>query len=121
MPVDTGLDDAHWNPPTWDEFLDARRQLTSGKAPDSSGMHVEMLKCLPTTGTGLKVLQAIHELVRNFWLGRLTDVDLKTWHTSTLFPIQKGKGEFHDLQNWRGVGMLDIFSKLPRRILNKKN
>ena len=71
-PVDTGLDDAHWNPPTWNEFLDARRQLTSGKAPDSSG-------------------------------------------------IYKGKGEFHDLQNWLGVGMLDIFSKLTRRILNKKN
>lgn len=110
----------HWGDPTWEEFLQARSKLASGKAPDGSGVHAELLKALPTDGVGLKILQAIFELTTNFWRGHLTDRDLKLWHTSILFPLYKGKGDYDLLDNWRGIVLLDIFSKLVSRILNAR-
>lgn len=93
---------------------------TCGKAPDGLGNHAELLKALPTVGSGLRILQAVHELICNFWHSRLRPLDLQHWHDSVLYPIYKGKGEYNDLHNWRGVVLLDIFSKLTSRILNGK-
>lgn len=114
-PVHTGLPASHWDQPTWDEFLTARKQLSSNKACDSIGVHAELLKSLPLEGTGLRILTAIHELICNFWHSRLRPIDLQHWHESTLYPIYKGKGAYDDLNNWRGVVLLDIFFQTDKQ------
>ena len=109
---------AHWDPPTWEEFLVARGQLANGKAPDASGVHAELLRVLPSTGDG--VLQQLHRLICAFWSGHIPQEQLILWKTSNLFALYKGKGDFADLQNFRGTVLLDTISKLTSRILKNK-
>ncbi len=93
-----------WLPPTWQEFLEARSQLAAGKACGSAGVHAEL--CAPhSSGDGVEVLQQLHRMI---WQGRAPSEELALWKTSNLFALYKGKGDYTDLQIWRGVVLLDI-------------
>eukprot|EP00435_Cladocopium_sp_Y103_P063737 s465_g25.t1 len=59
--------------------------------------------------------ESFHDLVCSFW--RSEPVDISQWHNSLLFSFWKGKGMFTDLNNHRGVVLLDILSKVVSRLL----
>lgn len=118
---DSGLTAEHWSPPSFDEFLNTRKELASNKAPDSSGVHAELLKILDmSVPVEAEILRQLHNLVVRFWQGHLTSADIQLWHFSTMFMIYKGRGDRKDLDNWRGVVLLDIVSKLVSRMLNSR-
>eukprot|EP00435_Cladocopium_sp_Y103_P055238 s395_g18.t1 len=107
-PIVNPLPMDHWVIPTMEEFLAARAQLASNKASDSSGVHSELLKALPSDHD---VLFKLYSLTYSLWRGELSSDDLTTWHTSTLYPLYQGRGDHSDLQNYRGIVLLDIISK----------
>ena len=45
------------------------------------------------------------------------DVNYEEWKVSRLAPLHK-KGDIHDLNNWRGINLIDACSKVVSIILN---
>ena len=115
-PLPAGL----WDPSLLEEFTASIRRLARGKAPDLTGNHAELLHALLDAGAaGQAPLTHLHCLVCEFWRGRLPSA--KRWRRSrVLVPIFKHKGDFSDLNNHRGIVLLDVLSKLVCRVLNDR-
>ena len=114
-PLPAGL----WDPPVFEEFAASVRKLARGKAPDLTGNHAELFHALLDAGdAGQAPLAHLHGLVCEFWHGRRPSA--KRWRCSVLIPIFKNKGDFSDLNNHRGIVLLDVLSKLVCRVLNDR-
>ena len=112
-----------WSAPSWDEFLMAVRKLQNGKAPDILGVHAELLKALykvRLSVSGHQALLELHSFMVQFWHGDLDPQHVDHWHHSVLFVIFKGKGNYQDLHNHRGVVLLDICSKLCCKLIQSR-
>ena len=44
----------------------------------------------------------------------------EAWLESALVPLFKNKGDVADLDNWRGVVLLDVVSKMVSQLLNSR-
>lgn len=60
-------------------------------------------------------MSEVHDLMCRLWRGE--PLDISTWHDSLLFSFWKGKGDFRDLQQHRGIVILDTLSKVASRMV----
>eukprot|EP00435_Cladocopium_sp_Y103_P061359 s395_g23.t1 len=99
--------------------INAVRRLATGKAPDVSGVHAELLQALCRDGSaeGTRLLDTFCSLIARCWQGEA--LDLTTWHQSLVRSIWKGKGEA-DLDNSRDVVLLDILSRVLSRLFTDR-
>ncbi len=85
------------------------RTLKNGKACDSQGLCAEQLKMLPEEG--VEVLQGF---VQNCLKTGTIPNDLKTGYK---IPIPKPKKDTTDRNNYRGITITSIFSKILERVI----
>ena len=108
-----------WDPPDIAEVTACLRKLARNKSPDAFGIHAELLHALVADDPAeLGPLRHLHCLVCDYWADR--PVSHERWLTAILVPIFKGKGDFDDLGNHRGIVLLDVLSKLVSRVLNER-
>ena len=104
-------EDAHnidTSPPTHEEVKCAIQAMKGGKAAGIDAIHAEMLKADLTTST--KVLT---ELFRNICDKEIIPDD---WDKGLIVKLPK-KGNLQNCDNWRGITLLSIPSKVFCRIL----
>ena len=106
-PADTFLE-IDVSQPTVAEVRIAIKTTKSGRAPGVEAIHAEMLKT--DIETSVKVL---HDLIGSIWTEEVIPDD---WEKGLLTRIAK-KGDLRNCDNWRGVTLLSIPSKVFCRIL----
>ena len=100
--------DINLRPPTNEEIVAAIRKIKSGKAPGADGLNAEMLKAdIQTSAKELK------ELFESIWE---RDYVPKDWCRGLIVKLPK-KGDLRNCDNWRGITLLSIPSKVFCRIL----
>lgn len=99
--IDTSL-------PTHEEVRRAIQVMKSGKAASLDSIHAEMLKA--DLATSAKVFT---ELFRNIWEEEIIPQD---WDKGLIVKLPK-KGNLQSCDNWRGITLLSIPSKVFCRIL----
>jgi hypothetical protein len=123
--VDSAKDFSHigkamdWSEPTTDDVRWAVRQLNSGKAADSIGLQAELFKCcIAHEGPEqtCELTRILTETVQSLWRGE--DVP-ESWLDSILIPLYKRKGARLDWNNWRGIVLLNIASKIHTILINR--
>ena len=96
---------------TVEEVKEAIRHTKSGKAPGADGICAEMLKVesqeLP------KILQ---EILQKIWE---TEEIPNDWKTGIIIKLPK-KGDLSNCNNWRGITLLSITSKIFGRIILRR-
>ncbi|XP_056005295.1 uncharacterized protein LOC130050170 [Ostrea edulis] len=93
------------------EVQAAIKALKNGKAPGQDGIQAELLKCeaniLPSTLTCI---------LENIWITEETPDD---WKMGLITKLPK-KGDLFDCNNWRGIMLLSVTSKvLSRNVFNR--
>lgn len=96
------------SPPTETEIKSAIKATKNGKAAGIDSIHAEMLKA--DINTSAKILS---DLFRNIWD---TNVIPEDWAKGLIVKIPK-KGNLRHCNNWRGITLLSIPSKVFCRIL----
>ena len=94
-----------WSAPTLAEVQSAITRMKNNKAPGPSGVPVECLK------GSLPVAQTIHRELKLMWENgdpKLPD----EWKEATLIALYKKKGKYEDLNNWRGIVLMEVLSKI---------
>lgn len=101
MPIDT-------EPPCVPEIMKALRKLKAGKCPGIDNVSGEMLKADMTT-----TVQQLGRLYENIWETESIPSD---WQKGVIVKIPK-KGDPTKCDNWRGVTLLSIPSKVLCNII----
>ena len=96
------------SPPNETEVKCAIKATKSGKAAGSDSIHAEMLKA--DLNTSVKILT---DLFRNIWNKNVIPED---WAKGLIAKVPK-KGNLQNCNNWRGITLLSIPSKVFCRIL----
>ena len=109
-----------WSPPTVQEVRTAVLALRKGKSPDLSGVHAEMLQAAVASPADepSAVLTVLHAALARLW--ETGAPAPPNWLDAILVPLYKQKGDIGDLDNWRGVVLLDIISKAMAILLNTR-
>ena len=107
QPADTDLDICT-DPPSLEEVTAAIKAMKSGKAPGADGVTAEMLKA------DVNVMAPIlTEIFKQIWEeGQIPEA----WKTGLTFKLPK-KGDLGDCNNWRGITLLSLTSKVFSRIV----
>jgi hypothetical protein len=71
-----------------------------------------MLKALPE-----KALEHLTLIIQKFWKG---EEDHEVWHTMLLTALYEGKGKTNDPNNWRGVCLKELTSKVISSIVSER-
>lgn len=95
----------------FNEVKKAVEACKSGKSPGDDGIGVEMLKALGEDG-----LKLLHKIVNTAWNSKKIPRD---WEIAVIIPIFK-KGDPTICNNYRGISLLSVTSKIYERILEKK-
>ena len=105
--------------PTRTEVQHALNKMKVGKAPGQDGVTVEMVKWAP-----LEMQDQIISLVQLIWsttvqadADAITDSWPQSWLQATVIPLWKKKHPKDNKNNWRGVVLLSIGSKLVARLV----
>ncbi len=106
-PLIHDLDD----PITSDEFQEAIDQLANYKAPGSTGVTAEALKCLPPI-----LHHAFLSVVQGAWNG---DAFAPEWHQAILRCLPK-KGDLTLPNNWRGICLQDMVTRVLSSIITRR-
>nr|CAH7719234.1 unnamed protein product [Callosobruchus chinensis] len=85
--------------------------LKRGKSAGHDGIAAEMLKHMGDSGT-----EMFTELLNKAWEEKQIPDD---WKIGIIIPIHK-KGDSMDCNNYRGITLLSVLSKVYERLLNKK-
>ena len=106
-------------PPTPQEFKRALQKMKVGKAPGDDGVTVEILKWAPPSiiDKVITITQQIWQTTTRADPQELVDHWPAEWLTATVIPLWKMKHPKTCKQNWRGVTLLSIGSKLIARIV----
>lgn len=106
------------SPPTHEEFTKAIRDMSCGKAPGADQFMTEYLKI-----GGPVLLAEVFAVVTTVWdkalradPGQEAESWPVKWKEGIIFPLWKRKGERHNKNNWRGITLLSVGSKLVARI-----
>ena len=95
-------------PITKEEIEEAIRKLKYGKAPGPDSIPSEALKAHPATSTDI-----LHDLLGNIWEKEEVPDE---WREGYIVKIPK-KGDSSQCQNWRGIQLLSVPSKIFSRIV----
>ena len=95
-------------PPSKPEIKAAIKTLKNGKAPGGDCLNAEMLKADPDMTT-----TALHPLFKAIWDEEKLPGD---WCKGTIIKVPK-KGNLADCNNWRGITLLSIPSKVLCKII----
>merc|ERR1712185_270107 len=108
-----------WSEPNEDDVRWAIMHLKNNKAADSLGLQAEMYKaCVKNEKNGetCELVRLITLTVQKLW--KRDDVP-ESWLDSILIPLYKRKGARKDWNNWRGIVLLNIASKIHAILLNR--
>ena len=107
LPQEDSLD-ITTDPPSKAEVLRALRAMKSGKAPGVDGILTEMLKADADAATDV-----LTDLFGSIWLSETIPAD---WCKGLIIKLPK-KGDLSNCDNWRGITLLSLPSKIFCRIL----
>lgn len=94
--------------PNEEEVEAAIGRLRNGSAPGKDGLHPEMFK-----NPSPELLRELTEVIQSIWRdGTVPDA----WREAELVPLPK-KGDLTQCDNWRGITLLDVASKIFTHIL----
>mmetsp|Transcript_37796 Transcript_37796/g.100417 ORF Transcript_37796/g.100417 Transcript_37796/m.100417 type:complete len:178 (-) Transcript_37796:273-806(-) len=97
--------------PSDDEITNAVLHAKHGKACGDSGIAAEFWQALEERpGTS----QLLHEYIVDCWTSCMCSAD---WLESRLKILYKGKGDARDLNNWRGIMLIETAAKIVCSIL----
>ena len=108
-----------WTEPGEDDVRWAVMQLKNNKAADALGLQAEMYKARVKNekkGETCELVRLITTTVQKFWRGE--DVPA-SWLDSIIIPLYKRKGARKDWNNWRGIVLLNIASKIHAILLKR--
>jgi hypothetical protein len=77
-----------------------------------TGLALDMLKALPE-----KALEHLTLLIQKFWKG---EEDHEVWHTILMAALYKGKINTNNPNNWRGVYLKELTSKVISSIVSTR-
>ena len=93
-----------------EEIREAIKTLRNGKSPGTDGLNAELYK----TGEGVELW--LLELLNEIWdKERIPD----EWSRAVICPIYK-KGDKRICNNYRGIALLNVASKIYERILERR-
>ncbi|CAF1586116.1 unnamed protein product [Rotaria magnacalcarata] len=95
--------------PTLEEIQLALSQMKSKKAPGNDGITVDILKA-----GGTPVLIWLKELFVEMWGNERIP---ENWSSAILIPLFKNKGDKTSCDNYRGICLLNVVSKLFTRVI----
>ena len=96
------------NCPSIEEVRDSIKKMKNGKSPGADRISAEMLKAEENTTP--RMLTKIFERI---WL---TETTPSEWNTGLIMKLPK-KGDLSNCNNWRGITLLSLTSKVFSRIL----
>ena len=108
------------DPPSDEEIIQAIRRAKRGKSPGLNGIPAEFWQALVGTDAELRTAEGqaafsiCREVILQFWRTGECPSD---WLTARLKALFKRKGDRCDLNNWRGIAILDAASKVVGSIL----
>ncbi len=100
--------DIDTNPPTEDEVRNAIKSMKNGKASGIDSIHAEMLKADINLASKL-----LTDLFTTIWTTNTIPTD---WSKGLIVKLPK-KGDLQNCDNWRGITLLSIPSKIFCRVL----
>ncbi|KAI4896154.1 hypothetical protein NFI96_009623 [Prochilodus magdalenae] len=100
--------DVNIAPPEKQEIITATKSLKNRKAPGQDNLNAELFKADPELATN--ILQPLFTAV---WEGKQVPDD---WTRGVIVKIPK-KGSLSDCNNWRGITLLSIPSKIMTKII----
>jgi hypothetical protein len=98
--------------PEIEEFKQAINRMRRETAPGVMGITADMLK-----GRSEKSLEHLTLIIQKFWKG---EEDHKVWHTMILAALFKGKVKTNDPDNYRGVCLKELTSKVISSIVSTR-
>ena len=111
IPAAEEILDIDTDPPTLAEVKEAIKAMKSGKAGGLDGITADMLKA-----EEVYTPVHLHSILGNIW----NDMDIpKEWTTGLIIKLPK-KGDLSDCNNWRGITLLSLTSKIMSRIIQKR-
>ena len=60
------------------------------------------------------------QLIKDLWEGRATASETDGWRIAPLLALYKNKGKYEELDNWRGIVLLDVTSKIFSALFEEK-
>ena len=96
-------------PPTLAEVQLAMKQMKSRKAPGSDDITADLLKA-----GGATVVKWLYQLFVDIWA---TEEIVEDWSLSILIRLFKNKGDKKLCDNYRGISLLPVTSKLFSRVI----
>ena len=96
------------NPPNKQEILTAIKALKIGKAPGCDNLNAELFKASPETAADI-----LYPLFIEIWKNEKVPDD---WNKGIIIKIPK-KGNLQDCNNWRGITLLSVPSKILCKII----
>jgi len=99
-------------PMTLDELNEAINKLAWHKAPGRNGLSPNAIKAL-NDDHRLILLQFLHQWMDN------PSLTFDDWQIATVTPLPK-KGDLSDPNNWRGITLLDVTSKVVSIFINNR-
>jgi hypothetical protein len=84
--------------------------MKSNKVPGMSQPTTDVLKNLPSNA-----LDFVIEAIQEFWHH---ETDFKAWHVTKLNILYKGKGDQQDLNNYKGICLKEICTKIVSTIIS---
>ncbi|XP_062604831.1 uncharacterized protein LOC134266630, partial [Saccostrea cucullata] len=103
--------DIDTDPPTKEEIMNVVKTLKNGKSPGHDNLDAELFKADP--GIAATILQPLFTTV---WDGEKVPDD---WCKGVIVKIPK-KGALSDCNNWRGITLLSVPSKILAKIIIKR-
>jgi hypothetical protein len=96
------------HPPTWAEIKIALKQMKSGKAPGLDNITLEVLKVYVET-----LIDLLYPMSVKIWMKEILPAD---WKKGMIVKLPK-KGDTTNCNNWRGITLLSVPSKVFSRII----
>ena len=98
-------------PPSKSEIITAIKSLKNGKAPGCDNLNAELFKTDPTLAANI-----LYPIFHDIWKETVIPTE---WNKGTIIRIPK-KGARSDCNNWRGITLLSIPSKILAKIIIKR-
>ena len=96
-------------PPTLNEVEQEINKTKSGKAPGIDDISADILKA-----GGRPIVKWLHEIFVDVWL---TEETVGDWTTAILIQLYKNKGDKTICDNYRGISLLTVTSKVFSRVI----
>ena len=96
------------DPPTKEEIVSAIKTLKNGKSPGRDNLDAELFKADPELAANI-----LQPLFTAIWKGEEVPED---WTKGVIIRIPK-KGDLTDCNNWRGITLLSVPSKILAKII----